>query len=137
MNEEDKKEEVLKRLKNIEGKPEKQSQLIKDNQNKQLSVKSVIDVFNSNLSREAKGILYALSNLEKSIDYKSLNFKRDKNLEFDFSKDYRTLRELFKDIYFNEIVEIEKAEPKQDEFNAVRGALEEYIPKKLNAKMKD
>ena len=83
--------------------------MIKDNQNKQLGLKSVIDVFNSTLPREAKGILYGISNLEKSIDYKRLNFKRDKNLEFDF-RDYRTLRELFKNIYFNGIVEIEKAE---------------------------
>ena len=110
--------------------------MIKDNQNKELGLKSVIDVFNSTLPREAKGILYGISNLEKSIDYKRLNFKRDKNLEFDF-RDYRTLRELFKNIYFNGIVEIEKAERKQDEFNAVRGALKEYIPKKTEYKMKD
>ena len=39
-----------------------------------------------------------LINQEKSINYRRLNFKRDKNLEFDF-KDYKNLREFFKDIY--------------------------------------
>ena len=97
LNEEDKKERVLKRLKNFEDKTEKQSKLIKDNQNKQLGIKSVIDVFNNNLSQEAKGIIQTLSNLEKNIYYKRLMFKRNKHLEFDF-RDYRTLRELFKDI---------------------------------------
>ena len=57
MNEEDKKERVLKRLKHFEDKTEKQSKLIKDNQNKQLGIKSVTDVFNNNMSQEAKGII--------------------------------------------------------------------------------
>ena len=81
--------------------------MIKDNQNKELGLKSVIDVFNSTLPQEAKGILYAISNLEKSIDYKRLNFKRAKNLEFDF-RDYRTLRELFKNIFLMGLLKSKK-----------------------------
>ena len=50
----------------------------------ELGIKSVINVFGDKLSQEAKNILYTLSNQEKSIDYKRLNFKRDKNLELDF-----------------------------------------------------
>ena len=39
---------------------------------------------NKELSQEAKNTLYTLSNQEKNIDYRRLNFKRDKNVLFDF-----------------------------------------------------
>ena len=39
---------------------------------------------NKELSQEAKNTLYILGNQEESIDYQRLNFKRDKNVLFDF-----------------------------------------------------
>ena len=39
---------------------------------------------NKELSQEAKNTLYILGNQGKSIDYQRLNFKRDKNVLFDF-----------------------------------------------------
>ena len=59
----------------------------------------MIDVFGDELSQGAKNILYTLSNQEKSINYKKLSFKRDKNLVFDF-RDYTSSGELFRDIYY-------------------------------------
>ena len=64
-----------------------------------------------------------------SISYKRLNFKRDKNLEFDF-RDYKSLKESFKDIYYKTFT-IEEAERMQNEFDSVVNALEEYSPKNL------
>ena len=65
--------------------------MIKNKDSKQLGIKSVVDVFGDEWSQEAKINLYILSKQEKSIDYKRLNFKRDKNLEFSF-RDYKSLR---------------------------------------------
>ena len=126
----------MKRLKNIEDKIEKQFKTIENKDRKQLGIKSVINVFSDELSKEAKNIFYMLSNQEKSVNYKKLNFKRDKNnLEFDF-RDYNSLKELFKDIYYKKL-SIENAESMPDEFNAALFALKNYNPKKnLNIKKK-
>ena len=48
---------------------------------------------NKELSQEAKNTLYILGNQGKSIDYQRLNFKRDKNVLFDFQR--HLLQELF------------------------------------------
>ena len=48
---------------------------------------------NKELSQEAKNTLYTLSNQEKNINYRRLNFKRDKNVLFDFQR--HLLQELF------------------------------------------
>ena len=67
------------------------------------------------------------NNQEKSIYYKRLTFRRDKNLEFDF-RDYRSLKELFKEIYYRKI-SIDRAEDIQKEDNILLDAIEEYKPK--------
>ena len=48
--------------------------------------------------KKQKICLYA-NNQERSINYKRLNFKRDKSMEFDF-RDYKSLKKLFKEIYY-------------------------------------
>ena len=68
LDKEDKKGEILKRLKNIEKKNGKQLKMIDNKQINELGIKSVINVFSDKLSQEAKNILYTLSNQEKSID---------------------------------------------------------------------
>ena len=113
LDKKDKEEGILKRLKNIEDKSEKQLKMIENKDSKQLGIKSVINVFGDELSQEAKNILYTLSSQEKYIDYKRLIFKRDKNLEFDFI-DYKSLKELFKDIYYKKF-SIENVESIQDQ----------------------
>ena len=94
--------------------------MIKNKENKQLGIKSVIDVCKYDLSQEAKNILCSISNQESSISYKNLDLKTDKNLEFDF-RDYKFLKELFIDIYYKKFA-IEEAEKMQDVFNCVCNA---------------
>ena len=73
-------------------------------------------------------MLVKLNNQEKIIDYRKLDFKRHKNFGFEFS-DYRSLKELFKGIYYRNI-SMEEAERIQDEYEAQLNALENYRPRK-------
>ena len=50
LNENDKKEGLVKRLKNIKDKNEEQLKMIENKESKQLGMKSVIDVFYDDLS---------------------------------------------------------------------------------------
>ena len=47
--------------------------------------------------------------------------------DYDFS-DYKTLKELFRDLYYRNIT-VDEEESKQDEFNAVLHVLKSYSPK--------
>ena len=104
--------------------------MIENKDSKQLDIKSVIIVFSDELSQEAKNVLYTISNQQKNIDYKRLSFRRNKNLEFDFSG-YNSLKELFKGIYYKKL-SIEKAEGIQEEFNVVLSTLKKYKPKEVH-----
>ena len=134
LEKEDKKEELLKKLKNIEDKKEKQLNIFENKDSNQLGIKSVTNIFDEELSQEAKNILIKLNAKEETIDYKRLSFKRDKNLEFDF-RDHKLLKEFFKDIYYKKF-STEEAEIIQEEFNAVLTALEKYKPKDSECKNK-
>ena len=131
----EKQEGLLKRLKNIEDKTNNQLQAIKDNKDSQLGIKSIGYAIKEELSQEAKNMLEKLNNQEKFINYKKLYFKGGNNLDYDFSK-YRSLKELFKAIYYKNI-RLEKAERIQDEFNGVYGAFEKYNQKKNNTLKKE
>ena len=72
------KEGLFKRLKNIEDKTETHSILTEDKRRRQWGLKSVIDVFDDDLSKKAKNIFYTLSHQENIIEHKRLNFKRHK-----------------------------------------------------------
>ena len=126
LDESDKKEGTLKRLKNIEDKSENQQKMIKDKKNNQLGIKSIADTVYEELSPKAKNMLDKLSNQEKIIDYRKFDFRRDNH---DFS-DYRFLKELFKAISFKNL-SIEDAERIQVEFNAALRVLEGYNLRKL------
>ena len=93
LEKEDKKERLLKRLKNIEEENEKELKMIENKEIKQLGRTSVINIVGDELSQEAKNIICILSNQENIIDYKRPDFMRDKKFAFDF-KDYRSLKEL-------------------------------------------
>ena len=95
--------------------------MIENQKDNQLGMKSVDDIFDEELSQEAKNVLPKLSNQEKSIEYKKFSFKRDKNLDFDF-RDYRSLKELFKGIYYRNL-SIDEAEKIQDEYEVQLTAL--------------
>ena len=126
LNESDKKERLLKRLKNIEDKSEDQQKMIENKKGDQLGINSAADIIYERLSPEGKTILVKLTNQEKRINYRKLDFRRDNNLEFYFS-DYRSLKELSKAIYYRNL-SIEEAERMQEEFKGILGALEKYNP---------
>ena len=132
------KEGLQKRLNNIENKSEKQLELIENKEQKQLRIKSVIDIFDDNLSQKAKNyMLNKLNNQEKSINHKRLNFKRDENLDFDL-RDNKPLKELFKGIYYWKLL-IDRAEDIQKEFACALTALEKYKltkPEHIDDKLK-
>ena len=67
LDEKYKKVGLLKRFKNIEGKNEERLRMIENKENKHLGIKSVISIFDDELSQEAKNFLYTLSNQEKRI----------------------------------------------------------------------
>ena len=116
---------LLKRLKNIKDKTDKQ---LNENKESQLGIKSIGYIVKKQLSQEAKNILKKLSNQEKITNYKKLYLKVGNNFEHDFT-DYKSLLEFSKGIYYRKI-RIEEAEAIQEEFDAVYGALEKYKPKK-------
>ena len=69
-------------------------------------------------------MLDKLSNQEKLIDYKKPNFRGGNNVDYDFSN-FRSLRELFRVIYYGEIL-IAAAEAEQDDFYYMLNKLESY-----------
>ena len=123
----EKQEGLLKRLNDTEDKTDEQLLANKDNKDSQLGIKSV-GYMVKELSQEAKNILEKLTNQEKLINYKKLRFTGGNKVDYNFS-DYRSLKELFKAIYYRNH-SIEKAERIQDEFDGVFDALEIYAPKK-------
>ena len=127
LNEKDKKEGLLKRLKNIEDKKEEQLKMIENKESKKLGIISGINIFDEDLPQKAKTMLIKLNNQEKIIVYNRINFKRGKNLEFDF-RDYRSLKEIFKETYYWKLWI--SAEDMQKEFANVVTALEKYKPTK-------
>ena len=87
---------MLKRLKNIEDKTDKQ---LNENKDSQLGIKFIGYTVKEELSQEAKNMLEKLNNQEKLINYRKLNFTGGNKADYDFSE-YRSLKELFKTIYY-------------------------------------
>ena len=79
LDESDKKEGLLKRLKNIEDKSEEQLKVTENKKDNQLGIKSSTNVLDEELSPEAKNMITKLSNQEKIINYKKFSCKRDRN----------------------------------------------------------
>ena len=127
LEKDEKQKGLLKRLKNIEDKTDKQ---LNKNKDSQLGIKSIAYIIKEKLSQEAKNLLKKLNNQEKLINYQKLHLKGGNNAEYDFSN-YRSLKDFFKAIYYTKIT-IEETEAIQEEFNAVIAALEIYKPKKKN-----
>ena len=127
--ESDKKEGLLKGLKNTEDNSEEQLKMIENKKDNQLGIKSATNVLDEELSQESKNVLTKLSN-QKTINYFVVSFKRDKNLDFDF-RNYRSLKELFKGIYYRNF-SVVKVKRIQDEYEAQLAVLERYKPRNLD-----
>ena len=122
--EEDKKEGLFKRLKNIEDKNE---QLLKTTKNKTKNIKEVTDFVEKLLSLEANALIEEIRTIQKNIDYKKLKITGGNNVTYDFS-DYKTFTELFRDLYYRKMT-IDDVEHTQDKFNSMLGVLSNYTPK--------
>ena len=111
----------MKRLKNIEDKNEEQLKVIK---NKTGNIKEVTDFVKETLSLKAKEIKI----VQKDVDYRKLKIRDGNNITYDFS-DYKTFKELFRDLYYRNM-SIDETERRQDEFDGVLGALSTHSTKK-------
>ena len=124
LSEEDKKEGLFKRLKNIEDKSEK---LLEVKNNTIGNIKEVTDFVDQPLSFEAKELIEEIKAIQKDVDYRKLKIKGGNNVDYDFS-DFKTFKKLFRDLYLKETT-IDNVEKKQDEFSAVIDALTSYAPR--------
>ena len=89
LSEEEKKEGLLKRLKNIEDKNEKPLEVEnKANEN----IKEVTDFVIQPSSFEAKELINEIKVIQKDVDYKKLKIRGGNNVDYDFS-DYKTFKE--------------------------------------------
>ena len=88
--EEDKKEGLLKRLKNIEDKNE---ELLKV-KNRTENIKKVTDFADEPLSLAAKKLIEEIRAIQKDVDRRKLKIKGSNSTDYDFS-DYKTFKELF------------------------------------------
>ena len=124
MKEEDKKEGLLKKLKNIEDKSKERLKAIKS---KNENIKEVTDFVEEPLSLEAKGLIEEIKIIQKDVDYRKLRIAGGNKNTYDFS-DYKTFKELFRDLYYKKMT-IDDAEHIQDEFNTMLSVLSEYSPR--------
>ena len=124
LSEDDKKEGLLKRLKNIEDKNEKPLE-VKNKANE--NIKEVTDFVDQPLSFEAKELIEEIKAIQKDVDYRKLKIKGGNNVDYDFS-DYKTFKELFRYLYYKETT-IDDVERKQDEFSAAIADLKNYAPR--------
>ena len=93
-SEDDKKERLLKKLKNIEDKNE---ELLKI-KNKTENMKEVTDFVKEPLSLEAKALIEETGVIQKDVGYRKL-IRGGNNVMYDFS-DFKTFSELFRDLYY-------------------------------------
>ena len=75
----------------------------------------------------SKKVIYKTKIIQKNVDYRKLKIRGGNNTDYDFS-DYRTFKELFRDLYYKKTT-IDDVEGKQDEFSAVIAALKNYTPR--------
>ena len=124
----------MKKLKNIENENEERLKAIKY---KTENIKEVTDFVEETLSLEAKGLIEEIKIIQKDVDSIKSKTTGGNNITYDFS-DYKTFKELFRDLYYKNM-SINEAERKQMEFDGALRALSTYPAKKkkyLEAKNK-
>ena len=124
LKEEEKKEGLLKRLKNIK---DKIGQQLKTTKNKTENIKHVTDFVKEPLSLEAQTLIEEIRTIQKDVNYRKLKIRGGNNVTYDFS-DYKTFKELFRDLYYKKMT-IDDAEHTEDEFNSILGVLSDYTPR--------
>ena len=66
---------------------------------------------------EAKALIEEIRTIQKDVSNRKLKIRRGNNVTYDFS-DYKTFKELFRDLYYNKMT-IDDVEMKQDEFDSI------------------
>ena len=107
MSEDDKKEGILKKLKNIEDKNEKLLKI----KNRQENIKEVTYFVKDSLNLEAKALIEEIKIIQKDVDHRKLIIRGGNNVTYDFS-DFKTFDELFRDLYYEKMT-INDAEIRQ------------------------
>ena len=107
LDKDDKKEGLFKRLKNIEDKNEK----LLEAKNETKNIKEITDFVDKHLSLEAKDLIEEIRAIKKDVDYRKLKIRGGNNTDYDFSG-YKTLKELFRDLYYKKIT-LDDAEANQ------------------------
>ena len=120
---EDKTEGLLKILKNIEDKNKVENKVKNKVENKDII--EVTDFVDKALSSKAKELLKEIKIIQKNVNYRKLKIKGGNMKDYDFS-DYRTFKELFRDLYYRTIT-INDAETV-----TVLHVLKKYSPKNEN-----
>ena len=121
--EKDKKEGLLRRLKNIEDKNEKLLKAKKKTEN----VKEVTDFVDEPLSLEEKELLEEIRFIQKDVDYRKLKIRGFNKTDYNFN-DYRTFRELFREIQHKKLA-LDDAEAYQIQFDTILYGLNKYTLK--------
>ena len=111
MSEDDKKEGLLKKLKNIE---DKNKQLLEIKQ-KAENIREITDFVKEPLSPEAIALIDEIIAIQKVVNCKNLKIIDGKKSDHDFT-DSKTFNELFRDLYYKKMT-INDAQIKQNEFN--------------------
>ena len=123
LSEEDKKEGLQKKLKNIKDKNDEMLKI----KNKTENIKEVTDFVKEPLSLEAKALVEEIRIVQKDVDHRKLIIRGGNNFTYNFSY-YKAFKELFRDLYYKKMT-INDAEMKQNEFNSILDALNNYSPK--------
>ena len=110
LKEKDKKDGVLKRLKNIEDKNEEQLKAI----NGKTGLKSKIDLFDEDLTLETIALIKEIISIKGNVDFEKLSF-RGCNKKVYGLHSFKTFKKLIKDIRSKNMT-IEEAEIKQNKF---------------------
>ena len=117
-----KKEGLLKKLKNIEDKNEQLLEI----KNKTENIKEVTNFVKEPLSPEPKALIKKIRAIQEDVCYKKLKISGGNNVTYDFS-DFKAFNELFRDLYYKKMTIID-AKMKQNEFNLILDALNNYFP---------
>ena len=97
LKEEDKEEGLLKRLKNIEDKNEKQLKIIGNKS----EIRSRIDLFDEDLTSGAITLIKEIKSIGQNVDYNKLSFTGGNKKLYGF-ENFNSHEKLIKDIYRTE-----------------------------------
>ena len=122
----EKSEELLKRLKNIEHKTDNQLRAI-ENRDRDSGIRSIGYRSREQLSPERQIVLNQILEKSRSIDYMHLNFKGGSNKDYYFN-DFKIIPKFLERIYKGEIL-ITEAERKQEIFEHSLEDLKRYTPR--------